>query len=296
MLPDLIYSRHLLADRAEIDMNANEIKRIGVVGAGTMGRGIAQLLAIKGLSVVLVDRENTILRIALERVLELTKPELREEVEGRIAVSIIPERLKVCDMVIEAVYENEEVKLETFKIIGEICRKDAIIASNTSTISISRLSTSIPNPGHFIGMHFMNPPAVMQLVEVVRGEKTADATVRLTTGLAKRLGKVPVVIHDTPGFVANRLLFAQVGEALRLLESGAAGKEDIDTILKLGLNHPLGPFELADFIGLDVSLSIMAYLRETLADERYRPGNILEQLVREGKLGRKTGEGFYRYS
>jgi 3-hydroxybutyryl-CoA dehydrogenase len=145
-------------------------------------------------------------------------------------------------------------------------------------------------------MHFMNPPVVMQLVEVVKGEKTSDATVRLITGLAKQLGKVPVVIHDTPGFVANRLLFAQIGEALRLLESGVATKEDIDTVMKLGLKHPLGPFELADFIGLDVSLGIMSYLRETLADERFRPGEILELLVREGKLGRKTGEGFYRYS
>jgi 3-hydroxybutyryl-CoA dehydrogenase len=277
-------------------MAANDFKRIGVVGAGTMGSGIAQLLALNGFSVVLVDRENSVLRIALERVLERTKAELREEVEGRIATSVIPERLKVCDLVIEAVYEDEGIKRETLNIIGKICRKDAIIASNTSAISISRLSMSVPDPGHFIGMHFMNPPAVMQLVEVVRGEKTADATVQLITSLAKKLGKVPVVIRDTPGFVANRLLFAQVGEALRLLESGAATKEDIDTVLKLGLNHPLGPFELADFIGLDVSLRIMTYLHETLSDERYRPGDILEQLVREGKLGRKTGEGFYRYS
>lgn len=277
-------------------MATNKFKRIGVIGAGTMGGGIAQILALNGLSVVLVDRDNAILRMALERVLELTKPELREEVEGRIAVSVIPERLKVCDLVIEAVYEDEGIKRETFNIIGRICRKDTIIASNTSAISISRLSMSVPDPGHFIGMHFMNPPAVMRLVEVVRGERTSDATVRLITSLAKQLGKVPVVIHDTPGFVANRLLFAQVGEALRLLESGAAAKEDIDSVLKLGLNHPLGPFELVDFIGLDVSLSIMEYLRKTLADEHYRPGNILEQLVKEGKLGRKTGEGFYRYS
>ena len=277
-------------------MAASAFKRIGVIGAGTMGRGIAQLLALNGFAVVLVDRENSILRLALESVLELTKPERRKEVEERIAATVIPERLKVCDLVIEAVYEEEGMKQETLNLIGRICRKDAVIASNTSSISITRLSMSVPDPSHFIGMHFMNPPVVMQLVEVVKGEKTADATVRLITGLAKQLGKVPVVIHDTPGFVANRLLFAQIGEALRLLESGVAAKEDIDTVMKLGLKHPLGPFELADFIGLDVSLGIMTYLRETLADERFRPGEILELLVREGKLGRKTGEGFYRYS
>jgi 3-hydroxybutyryl-CoA dehydrogenase len=142
----------------------------------------------------------------------------------------------------------------------------------------------------------MNPPVVMQLVEIVRGEKTSDATVRLVTALAKRLGKVPVVIGDTPGFIANRLLFSQVGEALRLLETGTAAKEDIDTVLKLGLNHPLGLFELADFIGLDVCRQIMTYMCESLGDERYRPGELLDRLVAEGKLGRKTDEGFYRYS
>jgi len=271
-------------------------KRIGVVGAGAMGRGIAHIFALNGFPVVMVDRDSSILQMALARVLERTEPELRGEVESRIATSIIPERLKACDLVIEAVYEDEGVKREIFTLLGGICREDTIIASNTSAISITRLAEHVPNPARFIGMHFMNPPTVMRLVEVVRGEKSADATIRAITGLVERLGKIPVVARDTPGFVANRLLFAQVGEALRLLESGAATKEDIDTVLKLGLNHPLGPFELADFIGLDVCMLIMAYLRESLADERYRPGEILEKLVAEGKLGRKTGEGFYRYT
>jgi 3-hydroxybutyryl-CoA dehydrogenase len=277
-------------------MQAYEFNRIGVIGAGTMGRGIAMLLALHGFRVILADREEPILQRALVRILERTDPTLRAEVEERIVTTVIPQRLKVCDLVIEAVYEDEAAKREILTLLGVICREDAVVASNTSAISISRLAESLPNPMRFLGMHFMNPPTAMKLVEVVRGEKTADAVVRAITALSERLGKVPVVIRDTPGFVANRLLFAQIGEALRLLESGAATKEDIDTVMKLGLNHPLGPFELADFIGLDVCFNILAYLCETLADESYRPGDILGKLVREGKLGKKTGEGFYRYS
>ncbi len=277
-------------------MSSYEFNQIGVVGAGTMGRGITLLLALHGFPVVLADREESILQMALVRMLERTDLNLRAEVEERIATTVIPERLKECDLVIEAVYEDEGAKQEILILLGGICRKDAVIASNTSAISISSLAESLPDPTRFLGMHFMNPPTAMKLVEVVRGEKTGDETVSLITGLAKRLGKTPVVVRDKPGFVANRLLFAQFGEALRLLESGVAAREDIDTVMKLGLNHPLGPFELADFIGLDVCRSIMAYLRETLADERYRPGDILDKLVREGKLGRKTGEGFYRNS
>ncbi len=277
-------------------MAKREFKRIGVVGAGTMGRGIAQLLAIKGFPVVLVDRDDAILEKAVKRLLERTEPELRAGVEERVTTSAVAERLRDCDLIIEAVYEDEGTKREVFATLGGICRSDTVIASNTSAISISRLALSVPAPARFIGMHFMNPPVKMQLVEVVRGGKTAESTVQSITGLAQRLGKVPVVVRDTPGFVANRLLFAQFGEALRLLESGAARREDIDTVMKLGFSHPMGPFELADFIGLDVCLQIMAFLRESLGDERYRPGEVLERLVAEGKLGKKTGEGFYRYS
>ncbi len=277
-------------------MANHEFKRIGVIGAGTMGRGIAQLMAIHGFTVVLVDRDDAILEKAVKRLLERTAPEVRGEVEGRITVSAALLGLEDCDLIIEAASEDEKVKREIFAGLGGICRQDAVIASNTSAIPISRLALAVPAPARFIGMHFMNPPAKMQLVEVVRGEKTAESTVQSITGLAQRLGKVAVVVRDTPGFVANRLLFAQFGEALRVLESGTATREDIDTVMKLGFSHPLGPFELADFIGLDVCLQIMAFLRENLGDERYRPGEILEGLVAEGKLGKKTGEGFYRYA
>jgi len=273
-----------------------EFNQIGVIGAGTMGSGIAILLALHGFQVVLVDREASILQMALARILERIDPTQHSEIEQRIATTVNPGQLKLCDLIIEAVYEDEEAKREVLTHLGGICREDAVVASNTSAISISSLAESLPDPTRFLGIHFMNPPTSMKLVEVVRGEKTADSVVRAITAFTEQLDKVSVVIRDTPGFVANRLLFAQIGEALRLLESGAAAKEDIDIVMKLGLNHPLGPFELADFIGLDVCQSIMDYLNKTLADERYRPGSILGKLVREGKLGRKAGEGFYRYT
>ncbi|HTP64808.1 MAG TPA: 3-hydroxyacyl-CoA dehydrogenase family protein [Geobacteraceae bacterium] len=277
-------------------MSNQEFKRIGVVGAGTMGRGIAHLFALHGFSVVLADREETVLGLAMERILERTDQAQREKVAGCITTSIDLRSLAGCDLVIEAVFEDETVKKDVYASLGSICRSDAVIASNTSAIPISRLALSLPDPSRFIGMHFMNPPVKMQLIEVVRGEKTADATVRSITGLAERLGKVAVVVADVPGFIANRLLFAQFGEALRLLESGAAAMEDIDTVMKLGFSHPLGPFALADFIGLDVCRQIMEFLRVSLGDERYRPGELLERLVAEGKLGRKSGEGFYQYT
>jgi 3-hydroxybutyryl-CoA dehydrogenase len=276
-------------------MKVDEFKQIGVVGAGTMGRGIAHLFALHGFPVILVDRDEAILRAALVKVRERTEPEVRDGVAGRLATAVSLERLGGCDLVIEAVYEDEAAKRQLFAALNALCTAEAILASNTSAISITALGRAVSGPGRFIGMHFMNPPVVMQLIEVVRGEETADSTVRAITGLAERLGKVSVVVRDAPGFVANRLLFAQLGEALRLLESGMASRDDIDTVARLGLAHPLGPFELADFIGLDVCRQIMIYLDETLGDGRYRPGELLERLVGEGKLGRKSGEGFYRY-
>lgn len=270
--------------------------KIGVVGAGTMGRGIAQVFALYDHPVILVDREDAILKGALEKVRERTAPELWDKVSGLIETSINIERVNDCDLVIEAVFEDISIKKEVFKAINRICKKDTIIASNTSSLSITELARCFDDPSRFIGMHFMNPPKVMKLVEVIKGDKTSDETVQVTTKLVRKIEKVPALVNDSPGFISNRLLFALIGEALRLLESGVATKEDIDTVMKHGMNHPMGPIELADFIGLDVCLEIMRHIYEDLGDVRYKPTHQLESLVREGKLGRKTKEGFYIYS
>jgi 3-hydroxybutyryl-CoA dehydrogenase len=279
----------------EAIMALDNIRKTGIIGAGTMGRGIAQLFALYDYPVVLVDRDEALLRAALEKVMERTEPELREKVAGHIRTATALEELADCDLVIEAVFEDMEVKKGVFAGLAQVCKKEAIIATNTSALSINALAGQVADPARFIGMHFMNPPKVMKLVEVVTGDRTSPETVRTIKELAEALRKIPAVVHDSPGFVANRLLFALVGEAMRLLESGVAGKEEIDAVLKYGLNHPMGPFELVDFIGLDICLNIMRNLHESLHDERYRPSRTLEALVGEGKLGVKTGEGFYRH-
>jgi 3-hydroxybutyryl-CoA dehydrogenase len=275
---------------------SKDIKKIGVIGAGTMGRGIAQVFALYGHPVTLVDREEGLVKGAMEKVRERTEPELWDKVSNLIKTSTAMEEMKDCDLVIEAVFEKMDVKKAVFKALKSICKENTIIATNTSALSIDELSKEVGDPKRFIGMHFMNPPKVMKLVEVVRGDKTSDETVGVITALAKDIEKVPAVVKNFPGFVSNRLLFALIGEALRLFESGVAGKEDIDTVMKHGMNHPMGPIELADFIGLDICRNIMLCIYEGSGDERYRPPPILETLVSEGKLGRKTGEGFYRYA
>lgn len=272
-----------------------KIEQVGVVGAGTMGRGIAQVFALHDYPVTLVDRDEGILQGALERVRERTAPELWDKVKGLIRTSTDIKAVKDCDIVIEAVFEEMGVKKEIFKALNRVCKKDAIIASNTSALSITELAGSLDDATRFIGMHFMNPPKVMKLVEVEKGEKTSEETLEAVVGLARKLEKVPAVVNDSPGFISNRLLFALIGEALRLLESGVAGKEDIDTVLKYGMNHPMGPIELADFMGLDICMGIMETLYRELKDERYKPTRTLESLVKSGKLGRKTKEGFYKY-
>ncbi len=271
------------------------IKKIGVVGAGTMGRGIAQVFALYGFPVVLVDRDKKTLDGALEKIKEHTDPELWKGVNSLITTSKSMKKLKTCDVVIEAVFERMQVKRAVLESLKDVVKKSAIIATNTSSISINELAAFVNDESRFIGMHFMNPPKVMKLVEVIRGERTSDETTDKVCGLAEALEKVPAVVNDSPGFVSNRLLFALIGEAIRLLESGVATKESIDTVMKFGMNHPMGPIELADFIGLDVCKEIMLYIYDMSSDEKFFPPEILVEKITHGKLGRKSGEGFYKY-
>lgn len=276
--------------------SVNEIKKIGVVGAGTMGRGIAQVFAIYDYAVILVDTEDALLQKALENIKKFTDPEMWSKVSNLIVTSTSLDKLKDCDLIIEAVFEDISVKKKVLKSINSVCKKSAIIATNTSSVSINKLAVEVSDTSLFIGMHFMNPPKVMELVEIVRGEKTSEETVEAITELTKRLDKIPAVVNDSPGFVSNRLLFALIGEAIKLLENGVSSMEDIDAVMKHGMSHPMGPITLADFIGLDVCLNIMQVLYDNLNDDRYKPSHLLEALVRDGKLGKKTGEGFYKYT
>jgi len=276
-------------------MTAKTIKNIGVIGAGTMGSGIAHLFALHDYQVTLVDKEESLLQKAKEGINEHTDSEQRWKILELINFSTEIERAGGCDIVIEAVFENETVKKEVLRTLSRVCDEQAVIATNTSSISINSLAEAVKNRSRFLGMHFMNPPVVMELVEIVKGSRTSPETVEAVVSLAKKLDKIPAVVNDAPGFVSNRLLFALIGEAMRVLENGVARKEDVDAVMHHGMHHPMGPIALADFIGLDVCREIMAYLHEKLADEKYKPPRILENLVKEGKLGRKTGEGFYRY-
>ncbi len=276
-------------------MTFRDIKKVGIIGAGTMGRGIAQVFALFNYPVVLIDRES-VLGVAIPKIKERTAPELWDKVRSLITTDTDMKRVRDCGLIIEAVYEELDVKKEVFASLSSICAPTAIIATNTSAIPIGELARFVKDPSRFAGMHFMNPPKVMKLVEVVRGPETSDETIEVIEGLARAIEKVPAIVGDTPGFVSNRLLFALLGEAFRVLESGVATKASIDTVMKYGMNHPMGPIELADFMGLDICLHIMEFLHKSLGDDKYRPTEELKTLVKEGKLGRKTGEGFYRYA
>jgi 3-hydroxybutyryl-CoA dehydrogenase len=281
-----------------------EIKNVSVIGGGTMGNGIAHVFAMKGFQVNLVETSERLCEKAyatisqnLDRQVKKTviTDSEKNDILNRIAKIISIENTPpVSDLIIEAIYENKESKISIFKKLEEIIKPEAIFASNTSSISITELST-VCRPDRFIGMHFMNPVPLMKLVEIIRGYSTSDATFSTIKQLSISLEKVPVEVFDYPGFISNRVLLPMINEAIFAFMEGVASKEDIDTVMKLGMNHPMGPLQLADFIGLDVCLAIMEVLYNGYNDSKYRPCPLLKKMVAANKLGRKTGEGFYKY-
>ena len=276
---------------------------MGVVGAGTMGAGIAQVCATAGLQVLLVDvdlehlrRGQDAIAASLARLQEKGKlPRPSAEIGGRIRTSTDVADLGRVGVVVEAVFEDADVKADVLRRLDGACRPETILASNTSSISITRLAAATKRPDRVIGMHFMNPVPLMTLVELVRGLQTSDATVAAVTGLAERLGKTVVLSKDSPGFISNRVLMPLINEAIFALDEGVGSETGIDTVMRFGMGHPMGPLALADLIGLDVCLAILEVMHRDLGDPKYRPAPLLRRYVAAGWLGRKSGRGFYRY-
>jgi 3-hydroxybutyryl-CoA dehydrogenase len=281
-----------------------EVKTIGVVGAGQMGSGIAQVAAQAGYEVVLLDVSQEALERGLEAIRRslakfLEKGRITEEALeaalGRIRTTLDLEALGEADLIVEAIVEDEGAKRALLERLGALAKPEAILASNTSSIPITALGRYSGRPERFIGMHFFNPVPLMGLVEVIRGELTSAATRDVVVEVARRMGKTPLEVQDYPGFVSNRLLMPMINEAVEALREGVATKEAIDGIMRLGMNHPMGPLELADFIGLDTCLAIMEVLHRGFGDDKYRPSPLLRRMVQAGLLGRKVGRGFYVY-
>ena len=284
-----------------IDMNS-----VAVIGAGTMGNGIAHVFAQKGYNVSLIDVSQPALDKALATIAknldrQVTKGLMDEAAKESALQNIttfteMSEGVKGAEIVIEAATENVDLKMKIFKSLDEVTGDDVILATNTSSISITQIAAQTSKPGNVIGMHFMNPVPVMKLVEVIRGYATSDEVTAKVMEMSKNLGKVPTEVNDYPGFVANRILMPMINEAIITLHEGVAGVAEIDTVMKLGMAHPMGPLQLADFIGLDVCLSIMNVLHDGFGNGKYAPCPLLVNMVMAGKLGRKSGEGFYSWS
>jgi len=285
-------------------MDVGEIRRVGIVGAGQMGRGISQVVAAASYHVLLHDVDAHVSRQARERIAatldglvakgRLTASEVAAMRE-RITVAPDLAEFSTADFVIEAVVEDEGAKLDTFRGLDRVCRPEVILTTNTSSISVTKLAGATARPAQVMGMHFMNPAPLMNLIELVRGLQTSEATFATVRTLAERLGKVPVEAADFPGFVVNRLLLPMINEAVYVLMEGKLRPDDVDAAMKLGANHPMGPLALADLIGLDICLAIMRVLHGKMGEDKYRPCPLLEKYVEAGWLGRKSGRGFYSY-
>ena len=281
-----------------------EIKTFGIIGAGQMGGGIAQVAAMSGLDVVMNDIKTEFVEKGLENITKILsrgveKGKMSEDdkntILGRIKTSVNLQDMASADYVVEAATENEEIKYQLFRDLDEICGDPVILATNTSSIPIGRIAAQTGRPEKVIGMHFMNPVPVMKLVEVIPGIATSDETYQVTWDLAKKFGKTPAKANDYPGFIANRILMPMINEAVYCLYHGVGNREDIDTVMKLGMNHPMGPLALADLIGLDTCLAIMETLFDGFKDSKYRPCPLLRKYVEVGWLGRKASRGFYEY-